>query len=194
MRNLILIAHISLDGFVAGPNGELDGFDASDENLEFVCRITDDADTALFGRNSYQLLNTYWPDVANKPGATKSEIKYSKWYNASAKIVFSKTMRGLESENLIIVSENISDEIRKIKQQSGKNILIFGSPAAFQSVFQHGLVDQFWIFVNPVIFGKGIPLFTGNEERVKLRLEAIKQFSNGEIALNYIAEQKNNMR
>ncbi|MFI5187151.1 MAG: dihydrofolate reductase family protein, partial [Chitinophagales bacterium] len=67
MRELILVVHIPLDGFVAGPKGELDGFDASEENLQFVCSLTEDADTALFGRNSYQLLNSHWPTAKDRP-------------------------------------------------------------------------------------------------------------------------------
>jgi dihydrofolate reductase len=186
MRKLILVVHISLDGFVAGTKGELDAFDASEENLEFVCKLTEEADTALFGRISYQLLDSYWPTAGNSPNATKGEIAYSNWYNNAKKIVFSKTMTEDNLSNTTIISENISNEIIKIREQPGKNILIFGSPSASQSLMQLDLVDSYWIFVNPIIFGAGIPLFAGRTNKIKLKLLTAKQFSNGEIALNYI--------
>src|SRR5690348_5224520 len=125
MRKLILVAHATLDGFVAGTKGELDGFSAGDENLEFVCRLTDDADAALFGRISYELLDSYWPTAKDRAGATKSEIEYSTWYNHAEKIVFSRTLTERKN-NTTIISSNISNAIIKIKQQPGKNILIFG--------------------------------------------------------------------
>ncbi len=187
MRNLILIAHTSLDGFVAAPNGELSGFVASDENLEFVWRLTDTADAAMFGRKSYQLLESYWPTAAGRSNATKAEIGYSNWYNAAEKIVLSKTMEKTNSSNIRIISDNVADEIGRVKQLPGKDILIFGSPAAFQTVFEAGLVNSYWIFINPVIFGEGIPLFKASKTKVNLKLAAIKQFANGELALHYIS-------
>lgn len=190
MRKLILVVHISLDGFVAGQNGELDGFDAGEENLEFVCRLTDEADAALFGRTSYQMLEAYWPTAKDRANATKSEIAYSNWYNKAQKIVISKTMQGQHLRNTTVIGGNILNEIGKIKEEPGKNILIFGSPAASQSLMRLDLIDGFWIFVNPVIFGSGIPLFAGGENQQKLRLVTTKSFSNGETALHYIVNRE----
>jgi dihydrofolate reductase len=189
MRKLILVVHTSLDGFVAGSNGELDGFDAGEENLEFICKLTEEADTALFGRISYQLLESNWPTARNRPGATKAEIAYSNWYNNAKKIVLSSTLNSAGLHHTTILRGNISNEIIKLREQAGKNILIFGSPSVFQSLLQSDLVDHYWIFVNPVIFGQGIPLFTGPTKKVKLKLLFAKQFSNGEIALHYEADK-----
>lgn len=185
MRELTLIVQTSLDGFVAGLKGEFDNFVGGEENLEFVCSVTDDADAALFGRVSYQLLNGDWPTAANKPGATKSVKKYSGWYNAVSKFVLSKTLHIENSENTYVISENIETEINRIKQQPGKNILMFGSPAAAQSLFQLNLVDSIWIIVHPVIFGHGIPFFRGSENIIKLVLLASKQLSNGTLCHKY---------
>ncbi|MFI5187450.1 MAG: dihydrofolate reductase family protein [Chitinophagales bacterium] len=190
MRKLILVVHTSLDGFVAGLKGELDGFDASEENLQFVCKLTEDADTALFGRISYELLDNYWPTAKDRPNATKGEIAYSTWYNNAKKIVFSRTMTGQRPNNITIISSNILYEMTAIKEQEGKNILIFGSPAVSQLLMQFDLIDSYWIFINPIIFGQGIPLFTGLRNKSKLRLLATKQFSNGEIALHYIVDRE----
>jgi len=190
MRKLILVAHTSLDGFVAGPKGELDGFEADEENLQFVCKLTEEADAALFGRISYKLLDSYWPTAKDRANATKGEIAYSNWYNHAKKIVFSKTMTQESLHNMTIISGNISNEIIKIKEQAGKNILIFGSPTVSQSLMQLDLIDNYWIFVNPIIFGQGIALFAGLAKKSKLKLLNTKQFSNGEIALNYVVDRQ----
>ena len=91
--------------------------------------------------------------------------------------------------NTIIISENISNEITEIKKLKSKNILIFGSPAVSQTLMQLDLIDIYWIFVNPVIFGKGIPLFSGLTNKSKLKFLSSTQFANGEIALNYIVDR-----
>jgi dihydrofolate reductase len=185
MRKLILIAHTSLDGFVSDPNGKLDGFVASDENLGFVAKITESSDAALFGRVSYQLLESFWPGAADRPNATPNEIAYSNWYNTAEKIILSKTLVNPALKNTTIVSDHIGGEILRIKQKPGKDILIFGSPSAFQTLHQLDLVDAYWVFINPVIFGKGIPLFTGTENTTKLRLLETKPFMNGEVAMHF---------
>src|SRR6478736_4372916 len=115
MRKLSLLAHTSLDGFVAGLKGELDDFDASEENLQFVCSLTEQAGSALFGRVSYELLNNYWPDAKNLPNASKGAIAFSTWYNNAKKIVISKTMKEQNLNNTIIISDNVSNELSKIK-------------------------------------------------------------------------------
>src|SRR5271154_6540122 len=126
MRQITLIAQTSLEGFVAGLKGEFDNFIGGEENLEFVCTLITDADTTLVGRNSYELLNADWPNVADQPGATTNMIKYSNWYNAATKIVVSKTLNPTKERNTIIIKENILAEITKMKEQDGKNILVFG--------------------------------------------------------------------
>jgi dihydrofolate reductase len=98
-------------------------------------------------------------------------------------------MTGEGIDNTIILSDNISDEIKKIKGQTGKDILIFGSPSVAQKLMQLDLVDSYWIFINPIIFGQGIPLFSGKAEKSKLKLLATRLFANGEIALNYIVDR-----
>src|SRR5688572_2133339 len=108
MRKLILIVHTSLDGFAAGENGEFDDFKPSPENLDFVCSLTEQADAALFGRASYELLERYWPTARDNENATASEIKYSNWYNEAEKIVLSKTLSGNRKKTTFI-SENIAE-------------------------------------------------------------------------------------
>jgi len=189
MRKLILVVHISLDGFVAGINGELTGFDSGSENLEFVCQLTEDADTALFGRISYELLNRYWPTAHTNPNATKGEIDYSNWYNNARKIVVSRTLKTTNDPKTTLISNDMVTGISAIKKEPGRNILIFGSPSVSQQLIAAGLVDSYWVFINPVIFGNGIPLFRTLPEMIKLSLLSSKHFPNGEMALNFIANE-----
>ena len=189
MRELILIVQTSLDGFVAGPNGEFDNFIGGEENLEFVCGITDEADAALFGRVSYQLLDSEWPTAGSKPGAPKNVIKYSKWYNSVSKFVLSRSLKNINSANTFIISENLESEINDIKQQPGKNILIFGSPTTLPSLFEPSLIDSLWIIVHPVIFGKGIPFFSSMEKIIKLDIVASKKLSSGILCNKYLVSK-----
>ena len=185
MRKLTLIVQTSLDGFVADPNGKFDNFIGGEENLEFVCSITEEADAALFGRVSYLLLDSNWPTAASKPDATRNMIKYSNWYNSVSKYVLSKTLKVEDSENTYVISEHIKAQIDSIKNQPGKNILIFGSPTACQSLFELNLIDSFWIIVHPVIFGQGIPFFRDRKNITQLELIVSQQLSNGTLCNNY---------
>ena len=124
MGKLILIVHTSFDGFVAGPKGEFDNFTPGEESLEFVCSVTNDADAALFGRVSFQLLESHWPTAADLPNATKNTIHYSNWYNSVPKFVLSKTLQPGNSKNTFIINENIAEEINKIKQGGDANTLL----------------------------------------------------------------------
>ena len=190
MRKLVLLAHISLDGFVAGSKGELDGFPQGDDNLGFVCDLTKKADAALFGRISYQLLDAYWPKARDRRSATKNEIAYSNWYNYAKKIVISKTIDPKNAKDkTTIISRNMVEEIRKIKELPGKDILIFGSPSIVKPLMDKGVIDIYWLFVNPVLFGSGIPLFHALKNKMNFKVTATRLFSNGEIAVQYIPDK-----
>ena len=185
MRNLIFFMHTSLDGFVAGPNGELNWLKLDEDMLDHVAAMTNNADTALYGRVTYQLMESYWPKAGEKANATKHTKEHAKWYSKVPKVVLSKTLNESELINTIVISENLPDRINELKQQEGKNILIFGSPTASLSLLNSELIDEFWFFVNPVIVGKGIPLFKKVNEKILLELAETKTFSCGVIALHY---------
>ena len=181
--------HISLDGFVAGPGGEMDWIKADEELFEYVGKRIGEGDTSLYGRVTYQMMENYWPTAADKPTATRHDIEHSKWYAKVHKIVLSKTMKDERLANTTIISDNLSDRIQEIKQQEGKEILLFGSPTATHSLIQQDLIDGYWLFVNPIILGRGIPLFAGIKEKIKLKLLATRQFDIGVTELNYIVER-----
>ena len=185
MRRVILFMHTTLDGFVAGPNGEMDWINVDDEMFDFAGKQTDQADTALYGRVTYEMMNGYWPTAGEQPNASKHDIEHSTWYNQVQKVVLSKTLHESGLTNTKIISDNLADNINELKNQEGKNILIFGSATASHSLFNEGLIDGFWLFVNPVVIGQGIPLFKGISETRKLKLIESKTYSCGVIGLHY---------
>lgn len=177
--------HASLDGFVSGPNGELNWVTVNDEIFDFVATMTAKADTALYGRVTYEMMEGYWPTAGDKPNASKHYKEHSAWYKNVSKVVLSRTITSDSLDNTVIISDQLSDNIGKLKQQEGRDILIFGSPTASHSLLGEGLIDEFWVFLNPVLLGNGQPLFKNVNETTKLRLLESKTFSSGVIALHY---------
>src|SRR5688572_4241075 len=188
MRKIISFMHISLDGFVAGLNGEMDWIKVDQEIFDHVGKRISEGDTALYGRVTYQLMESYWPTAADKPTASKHDIEHSKWYSKVHKVVLSKTMKEAGLTNTKIISDNIADRINEIKKSGDNDILLFGSPTATHSLIQLNLIDGYWLFVNPIILGHGIPLFVDIKDKIKLKLLTTRQFTCGVTELNYTVE------
>ena len=180
--------HISLDGFVAGPNGELDWVTVNEELFKYVGQRISQSDTAMYGRVTYDMMEGYWPTAGDKPNASEHDINHSKWYKNVHKVVLSRTLNNDILNNTTIISEDISDRINEVKQQKGKDILLFGSPMATHALIQEGLIDGYWLFLNPIILGQGIPLFVDIREKTRLKLLNSHTFDFGVIALNYTVE------
>src|SRR6185369_1315949 len=130
MRKIISFMHISLDGFVAGPNGEMNWIKVDEEIFDHVGKRISEGDTALYGRVTYQMMESYWPTAADKPNASKHDIEHSKWYKNVHKVVLSKTIKDNGLTNTTIISGNLPDRIHEIKKSEGEDILLFGSPTA----------------------------------------------------------------
>ncbi|MFD2163036.1 dihydrofolate reductase family protein [Paradesertivirga mongoliensis] len=185
MRKIIQITHTSLDGYTAWKNGELDRFENAGEHLSFVNKLLLSADSILFGRITYEMFESYWPAIENNPLSSEFEKCYSHWYNKATKLVLSNTLNELKGNNTILVKSDIVSTIEENKNKTGKNILLFGSPSVGQLLLQSNLIDEYWIFVNPVIFGTGIPMFAPSNDLKRLKLIGAKTISNGEVALHY---------
>ena len=181
--------HISLDGFVAGPNKEMNWIKVDEEIFDYVGKRIGESDTALYGRVTYQMMESYWPTAGDEPGASRHDIEHSKWYKNARKIVLSETMEDAGLTNTQIISDNLSARINEIKQQDGEEILLFGSPAATHSLIQLDLIDGYWLFVNPIILGQGIPLFVDIKHKIKLKLLNTRQFTSGVTELNYTVDR-----
>lgn len=191
MRKIISFMHMSLDGFVAGPNGEMNWIKVDEEIFDHVGKRISEGDTALYGRVTYQMMEGYWPGAGEKPAASKHDIEHSRWYNKVHKVVLSKTMKDADLNNTKIISDNIAEQMNEIKQSGSgsEEILLFGSPTATHSLMQLNLIDGYWLFVNPIILGRGIPLFAGIEDKIRLKLLTTRQFTSGVTELNYIVER-----
>jgi dihydrofolate reductase len=188
MRKIILLMHVSLDGFVSGPNGEIDWIKLDDEIFDFVNTISENSDTALYGRVTYQLMDNYWPNAGQKPNATKHDKEHSHWYNTVLKLVMSRTMGETTLTNTKIIGENFAEKLRQVKNSSGKNILMLGSPTAGHALTHEHLIDEYWIFLNPVLLGKGIPLFKDIDHMIHLKFSGSKNYPCGVTALHYERE------
>ena len=193
MRKIISFMHISLDGFVAGLNGEMDWIKVDEKIFDHVGKRISEGDTAIYGRVTYEMMENYWPTAADKPTATRHDIEHSAWYKKSHKVVLSKTMKDAGLTSTKIISDNLSDRINEIKQSrngGSKEILLFGSPTATHSLIQLNLIDGYWLFVNPIILGRGIPLFENIKDKIKLNLVTTRQFNCGVTELNYTVDSQ----
>jgi len=176
---------MSLDGYVAGPNGEMNWIKLGDEMWDYVESITADADAAIYGKNTFKMMEGYWPTAANKPNASRHDINYSVWANAAQKIVFSNTLTHSDWGGTEFLKGDPLEEIQKRKAGPGKNMLMLGSPTLAQEFMRLGLIDEYRLNVNPIILGSGKRLFTENEFPINLELIESKSFSTGVEALHY---------
>ncbi|MBO9731342.1 MAG: dihydrofolate reductase [Chitinophaga sp.] len=185
MRKIVSFMHISLDGFVGGPNGEMDWIKIAPEIFDYAADRTEAADLALYGRVTYEMMDAYWPTAADKPNASKHDIEHGTWYNQVHKLVISKSMEGQQKDNTTVVSDHVNQQVRDFKSKPGKDIIIFGSPGTQHTLMQDNLIDEFWLFVNPILLGTGIPLFKNIKDRVSLKLVDSKAFEHGIVCLHY---------
>ena len=185
MRKIVSFVHVSLDGFVASADGRLDWISINDELFGYVEQRIKQTDTALYGRVTYQMMEAYWPTAADQPAATRHDHEHSRWYKQARKIVLSRTLEEKNHANTKIISSNLTGEITKLKQGMGSEILIFGSPSATHALMAENLIDEYWLFINPILLGQGIPLFKNIKDRTALALMKSKIFASGVVCLHY---------
>jgi dihydrofolate reductase len=185
MRNIIVSNYVTLDGFFAGPNGEIDWF-VWDEEIEQFSKdfLAGSIDTILFGRVTYELMAGYWPvTTAEDPIITEK-------MNNLPKIVFSKTLEKADWRNTRLIREINKDDILRMKGQPGKDMVIYGSGSIVSALTKLGLIDEYLIFVNPIILGNGKQQFKDLTDRINLRLINSKIFKAGVVLLHYGAIEK----
>jgi dihydrofolate reductase len=187
MRKVIWLVDISLDGFMSGANGELDWAAAhvDDELWDDVNDLLTRVDAALFGRVTYQNFEQYWPAVPRNPASPKNELNFSRWIDATPKIVASKTLRELGWKNSTLLGADVVSDVTRIKAQSGKALLIFGSCSFAACLLNAGLIDELQIRIHPVILGLGRLWFTQEVGRHKLIPRDSKVTKVGLVRLQY---------
>jgi dihydrofolate reductase len=185
MRKIVSFVHLSLDGFVASADGGLGWVTINEELFGYVEQRIMKTDTALYGRKTFQMMEAYWPTAADKPDASRHDIDHSRWYGQASKIVLSRTLKTGSDSKTKIINGQLAEEIKQIKQSPGSEILVFGSPSTTHALMAEDLIDEYWIFLNPVLLGQGIPLFKNIGQRAALTLYASKVFDSGVVCLQY---------
>jgi dihydrofolate reductase len=188
MRKIIMLNRVSLDGFFAGPKGEIDWF-IPDPELDKAVHGVGRADTTLFGRVTYQMFESVWPRMAADPNAPEDMRRTGIEINQMTKVVFSKTLKQVTWENSQLFKGNVVEEVSKLKQGNGLDMMIFGSGTIVQQLTDAGLIDEYLFVVTPVVLGKGKPLFEG-VKRTDLELVQTKGFASGNVLLHFRYNKK----
>jgi len=186
MRKLMLYMHVSLDGFVQGEHDWDINWVIHDEELEqYADETFSTVDTVLWGRGTFLGMRQYWTTVPDNPDASEHDKAHAAWINKTQKVVFSTTLENAGWHNSILIKENVAEEIRKLKNQDGRDMIVIGSPRFAHGLMRHNLIDEFRVNVNPIILGKGLPLFKDVPQRVQLELVQSRTFRSGVVGLVY---------
>jgi dihydrofolate reductase len=183
VRKLISLMHVSLDGFCAGPQGEMDWIGLNDAIFADVTALIDTAGAAVYGRTTHDMMRGYWPTLLDKPDSR--EVRHARWVEQIPKHTFSRTMTACDWNNVRLRHD--AGDILADKQAFGADLLIFGSPGLVHAFLELDAIDEFWMFQNPILLGAGIPYFQG-AVKTKLKLASHKPFENGIIRLHYVKE------
>lgn len=185
MRRIIASVNISLDGFVAGTNGEMDWHTKywTAGMAERLCLQLSDADTILLGRNTYNAMAAYWPKMNRDLCYPREDLAFAAMMNDYEKVVVSKTLKKLGWHNSTLLNGGLRDNLLDLKIQKGRDIMVFGSLTLTRYLLEHQLADRLLLWLHPVVLGKGINLFT--HDRLTLNLLTQHQFSSGVVLLDY---------
>jgi dihydrofolate reductase len=182
MAKLILFNMVTLDGYFEGRNADISWHNVDEEFNEFAIAQMKTAATLMFGRKTYELMESYWP--TNE--AINDDPVVAAMMNNFDKIVFSKTLGKAGWNNTRLIKENLLEEVKKLKSKPGKDVLILGSADLSSTLIKHRLIDELRVIINPVILGNGTPLFKNIDEKTDLQLLKTKVFGNGNVLLSYL--------
>lgn len=179
MRKVICAINLTIDGYCDHTAGIVD-----DDLHNFYADYLDTIDVSIMGRKTYQLMEDYWPDVAKNKAGSTSEIKFAQNLEKIQKLVVSSTLKNVTWSNSKIIRDNLTEELFKLKKQSGKDISI-GSVSLISYFARKQLIDEFIFVLHPIILGKGKQLFADVELNLKLELISTKVFNSGVIMTHY---------
>lgn len=185
LRKLKLQVQMSVDGYIAGPNGEMDWmvWDWDDKLKEYVNELTESVDSILLGRKMTEGFISHWSNVMTKPD--DPDHTFAKKMIDIPKVVFTKTLNKSDWVNTDIATGDLTDEINKLKNQNGKDIIVYGGASFDSSLIKAGLIDEFHLFVNPVAIGNGMTIFKDLNEMQKFTLVKSIAFDCGIVVLHY---------
>jgi dihydrofolate reductase len=182
MRKLIYSMGVSLDGFIAGPGGEID-WGAPDEELHrFHNQQTRELGVHLCGRRLYETM-VYWETADKDPSAGETELEFAAIWQALPKIVFSRTLEAVEG-NTRLATEGVAEEVAKLKAEPGADLAVGGAGLA-AACTKLGLIDEYRLFVSPVVLGGGTPYFPALEEKIDLELVETRTFGSRVVYVRY---------
>jgi dihydrofolate reductase len=182
MRKLIYSMGVSLDGFIAGPNGEIDWGAPDEERHRFHNEETRELGAHLCGRRLYEEM-VYWETAHEKPGISETELEFARIWKKLPKIVFSGSLEHVEG-NARLAHEGVAEEIAELKEQPGKDLAIGGAGLASDAI-KLDLIDEYRLFVSPVVLGGGTPYFPALEERISLELVETRTFGSRVVYVRY---------
>ena len=190
LRKLRLHVAMSVDGCIAGPNGEMDWMVglSDDEIIKYEYELHEPVDTILLGRKMTDGFISYWLDVMNKPD--DPWYMFAKKMIETPKVVFTKTLNNSKWINTDIATGDLVEEVNKIKSQSGRDIVVYGGASFDSSLIKEKLIDEYYLFINPVVIGNGMTIFKNLNEIQKFTLIESKAFENGNVMLHYEARQQ----
>ncbi len=179
MRKLIAAMNMTLDGFC-----DHTAMIADDEIHQHYNELLSSADTLIYGRITFQLMESYWPTVVRNPTGNKPTDEFAVLIDNISKIVFSRTLKNVDWKNTQLKKEVIKEEVLELKQQAGKHILV-GSPSLILALTHLDLIDEYQLSVQPTVLGSGLPLFKNVNDRINLKLLKTKTFGCGAVTLYY---------
>ncbi|HCT75864.1 MAG TPA: deaminase [Micromonosporaceae bacterium] len=183
MRKLIYWVHESLDGHIDGPNGEFDWPVMGPELSAYAIGMNDRVDTFLYGRVVWEMMSAFWPH-AESMSDHEHDLKFAPIWRETPKIVFSRTLEKADW-NARVISDNIAEEVAALKQQPGKDLLLNGGSKLAGALTEFGLIDEYQIFVHPVVLGGGKRLFLQSKERLNMQLIESRTFDSRTVLLRY---------
>jgi len=185
MRKLKLQVQMTVDGYIAGPNGEMDfmAWNWDDELKQYVTDLTEPIDCIILGRKLAEGFIPHWANVAADPDAL--EYTAGKKFTDTHKVVFSKTLDTSEWDNTVLAKGNLVDEITKLKNQDGKDIIVYGGATFVSALIKQGLIDEYHLFINPTAIGNGMTIFKELDSKQNLTLVKSTSFDCGIVVLNY---------
>ena len=187
MRKVIVSMNVTLDGFMAGPNCELDWHFRSwtNEMADALYEQLSKADTILLGRVTYKAMAKYWPSKAQDMSLAREDIPFAHLMNNYTKMVFSRTVSRSEWHNSKFLTGDPAEEVCRLKAEPGRDMIVYGSGEVVTSLTNSGLVDEFQLWIHPVLLGHGKPLFKNIQQKLMLKLSKTKLFTSGVVVLHY---------